>query len=184
MKRPGGRIPLPPWLLKVFDVHGISPMLAEIFSHKATVALVRFFLAAKKACAIHDGWINALFDFPISEQVVKLAFIENPISPMLFVGVKNVLRGSQKWQVDIIHPQDLFQEVFQIPLFGKTGELRCVIEPNIHYSLCAGSAKRFKKCFGAFLGEPDGVYFYGSRCFHVFSLIAGATHAISEARRL
>src|SRR3989304_4749393 len=51
------------------------------------------------------------------------------------------------------------QEIWQVVLFGKTGELAARIDSDVHQPPDTVPAQQFKKLFCRFLREADGVEF-------------------------
>jgi len=94
------------------------------------MAVVRFVLAAKQASLVEEGGIKSLFDFPLSHQFHELRSYTDQSPPVFLICIQNCLGGGQNGKVDVVHPKDFPQKIFQVILFGESGELGNIVEPD------------------------------------------------------
>jgi hypothetical protein len=81
---------------------------------------------------------------------------------MPLVGIQDGLGGCQLGKVDVVDVADDPCEITKVIPLGKTGELRDIVEPNIHKESHARGLQLSKKYFRRLLGEA-----YGKK-FHLF----------------
>ena len=131
-----------------------APMLRQVFSNQAAVALVGFFFAAKQAGAVNSIPRNIHLNLARLHQFNKLPFVLAPLAFVFLVGVKQILCRRKQRLVNVIHFADFAEKKFQVALLRESSQLRNIVEPDIHNSLCARIAEYRKKSFSGFFGEP------------------------------
>jgi hypothetical protein len=70
--------------------------------------------------------------------------------------------------MNVIHAADPFQKILQVRSFGEPGELRNIIEADVHQSDQTGLPQRFEKLFRGLLGKPNGEHLHSG----LFSLVS------------
>ena len=91
------------------------------------MAVVWLILAAQQTTVREDLNRNRLLDPPLAHQPVETVLVGLPVTPPIPVVVQQVLRGRQLGDVDVVHPTEFPQEIRQIILLRKTGQLRRVV---------------------------------------------------------
>ena len=83
-------------------------------------------------------------------------FVGAPVAAVLLVVVQHLLRGRQRRYVHVVHAADFGEKKAQVVALGETGELRHVVEPNIHDAARTGRPQEFEEPTGGLLRETDG----------------------------
>ena len=98
-------------------------MLFQVLCNKPAVAAVRFILAAKQTAARDDLFRNGPFDLPLTHQRDESVPVGCPIATPLPVVAQQLLRRRQFGQVHVLHPAKLGQEIREVVLLRKIGQL-------------------------------------------------------------
>ena len=157
-------------------------MLAEVFSNESSMALVRFWLAAQEASFVNKLRRYKILDVAFSQQLAKLLLVAAPINVFLLVGVKDFLCRRQFWFVDVRYARNLFQEILEVLLFCKAGQLRYVIQTDVNHGAYACFFQYAEELACALLGETDGKYggFHSfGQCLTVSRVVPGTSDSES-----
>src|SRR5260221_5240752 len=101
----------------------IAPVLSEVFSNEATVAVVRLFLAAKQAAALQNFARRGL-DAPRPHQLKKLPLVRLPVAVLrLLVEVENLGRWGEFGEMHVIDVADGLGEIAQVILLCEARKL-------------------------------------------------------------
>jgi hypothetical protein len=85
------------------------------------------------------------------------------VNPALTPGSEKIYESAGRRQirpVDIIHLTDRPEKIAQVVSFGKTGQLRNIVEADIDDPLHSRFKQTRKKFLGRLLRKPDGKQFY------------------------
>src|ERR1035438_2586068 len=97
------------------------------------------------------------FDLSGADETEIGLRVSVPASLVLLECVQHLLRGGELGLVFIGCAADFFQEVGQVSLLGKRGELGRVVQPHVEQPLNAVSLQCAEELAGAFLGKTDAV---------------------------
>ena len=95
------------------------------------MALGRFFLAAQKAGFMQQFQADILFGLSCGKERQKFLLVNLPSAFVLFEIVQNLLVWRQIGPVDVIHRTYRPEKIAKIIAFGKTGQLRNIVESDI-----------------------------------------------------
>ena len=112
--------------LQVFDFH-VVPVVCDVVSDEATVAVVRRGLAAEQNRIVESLPRDHLLDLPLSDQLHELSLVVAPAPAELLVGVEHYLGRREKELVAVVHPAEFGHEVGQVIALGEAGKLRDVV---------------------------------------------------------
>src|SRR5581483_2805925 len=156
---------------------------------EAAVALVRLVLAAQERGGHREERArDALLHLALRHESEEAALVVRPRGALLLVGIEELLRGRQERLVDVLGAADLAQEVAQVVLLREPGQLRDVVQPDVHEAPDARLPQPFEELFGGFLRETDcGDLHAGSsdgsrieRCLARLSLACSAASVSTE----
>src|SRR5260370_34511403 len=116
----------PPMLRDMFNFY-IAPFFFEVFSDKATVAIVGFFFAAEQTAVDEQLSRGLVLDATRPHQVEKLRFVQLPMTFVFLIAVENILRGCQIRKMHIVDVADDLRKVPKIVFLGDTRQLRYVV---------------------------------------------------------
>jgi uncharacterized protein len=105
----------------------MAPLVAQVLSHQAPVAVVRRVLAAQQAPPVDQLARNSLLDLPVGQELQEIPCIRSPALFALPVGLQNFLRGAQLRQVVVVDAADGSEEKSKIVPLGKAGQLGNVV---------------------------------------------------------
>jgi len=71
----------------------ISPLFGQVFGDEATVTVIRRLVAAKEATAIDEFPGDALFDFPLRDELQKPASIGKAVATVFAAFIEGVIRN-------------------------------------------------------------------------------------------
>ena len=109
----------------------IIKMLCEKRCHKAPVALFGGGFAAQQACAAQFLSGDQLMGLTPLQQLQKPLFIFFPFNFLFLIAIQDLFGGGQKRFVPVIAITNGLQKIGKVIPFGKTGQLRNIVEPDI-----------------------------------------------------
>src|ERR1700720_2009051 len=131
-----------------------GPFIVQILAHQSPVTMMWLILRAEQKSALQGGGIKPLFDRPLRHQAHKPLFVDTPISPVPLIGFQNIIGRRQKRLMKVVHTANFLEEICKIVRFGEPGQLRCIVEADIHHFLHVSPLDALEKSGGTGLGEP------------------------------
>lgn len=144
--------------LEMFDLDvDPVPLFMEVFGDETTVTVVRLVLATKETGVIEEFRWELIFDFAGSHQGAEGKFIGFP-RPLPFLEfVEDVLGRSELGQMQVVDLAYFAQEIPEVALLGKAGELRPVVQASIDQRADTRLFELGEEGLGALVGKADGV---------------------------
>ena len=144
-----------------YEVLGFNaaPFGVKVFGDEPPVAVMRQMFAAKQTTVVEQIRSDCLFHLPPGQQIQKLFFVNFPIAFAFFIRTEDVLSGSEFGQVNIPDASDFPEEVGQIFLFREAGQLRVVVQADVHDAPDPGVFQAREEFTRGFLGEAYGEKF-------------------------
>src|SRR5439155_4383194 len=99
---------------------------------------------------------NGLFDLAVGDELSEVALVGRPVAIHFLVTVEQLLRRRQVEEVYVLDSGDGAQEVSEVVALGEPGELRVVVQPDVHDALHAAWWEHRKESLGRLLRELDG----------------------------
>ena len=115
--------------------------------------------AAKQTTVVEQIRSDRLFHLPPGHQIQKLLFVNSPIAFVFFIRIEDVLCRGEFRQVDILDAPDFPEEVGQIFLFREAGQLRVVVQADVHDAPDPGVFQAREESTRGLLGESYGEKF-------------------------
>ena len=102
------------------DDFDITPFPVQVLSNQPAMTAVGFVLAAQQASVGNCPFYSPFPDAPLVHKSEKLAFVGLPVVMFLPLSVQHIFRRCQFRQMDVFHPADFVQKIFQVILLGKS----------------------------------------------------------------
>jgi hypothetical protein len=91
----------------------------------------RRFTAKQYGAPHEEAGIQSVLDPSIDHKLKKLVFVFDPSEMPLLVTIKKSLCGRQQEFVEVGSAAQFIEEELKIITFGKTGQLRNVVQPDV-----------------------------------------------------
>ena len=101
----------------------VRPLLLEVLSNQAPMAMGRSLFAAKQAAVGDLLSGKAVFDLAGLHQSQEVSLVSGPVALLLLVGVQHCRGRRKNRQMDVAHLANLAEEELQVVLLRETCQL-------------------------------------------------------------